>query len=70
MVRQQLDEANPQPAGRVHGLGPASLQFKLPFLTSLCIHLPAMGFADDRREKPRHLYRFRVGLHIVLFEIP
>jgi hypothetical protein len=34
------------------------LQFKLPFLTSLCIHLPAMGFADDRREKPCHLYRF------------
>src|SRR5271154_5246414 len=48
MVRQQLDEARPQPARRVHGLGPVSLQFKLPFLASLCIHLPAMGFADDR----------------------
>src|ERR1700677_1198652 len=58
MVCQQLDDARPQPTGRVQGFGPASLQFALPFLTGARIHLPAMSFANDRGEKPGHLYRF------------
>jgi hypothetical protein len=57
MVCQQLDEARPYPTRRVQGFGPATLQFALPFLSSVGIHLPPMGLANDRREKPGHCYR-------------
>ena len=36
---------------------PAALEFARPFLSSAGIHLPPVGLANDRREKPGHRYR-------------